>query len=293
MSQTIFLPFHGRVFERSIRILGLLCIIVSSLSAQSRRDSGDQGARFMERIDADEGAERIASFRSQRLDGDFRFEFILEHLPQFAEKFRYSGTMWGSWNERGAISRFSIEIPREDGGPAGLIELIIQSGLNPEVWLRKKSDESFRLIEKEALFEPIVPGIVYTPFDLLMPFIYWTDYTYVGPTRKSSRVAQQFDLFPPEDSIYASRGITKVRVGLDNEYDTLLFVEVNGKDSEPKSRFSVEGWKKVDGRYIVKTISLEDLDSSARTRFIVEEAEVGLSLDPGAFFNPDTIVEVR
>jgi hypothetical protein len=82
-------------------------------------------------------------------------------------------------------------------------------------------------------------------------------------------------------------------VGLDNEYDTLLFVEVSGEDSEPKSKFSVEGWKKVDGRYIVKTITLEDLSSSDRTRFIVDEADVGLSLDPLEYFEVASFSEAR
>lgn len=292
MSLSNLLPSHNQVFGRSVRILSAFCIVVSSLSAQSRRGDSDSGSRFMERIDADEGAARLASFRSQRLDGDFRFEFTLEHVPQFDPKFRYKGTMWGSWNEQGAISRFSIKVPHKES-PDELIDLIIQSGIEPKVWSRKNVDASFHLVDGEGLFKPIIPGIVYTPFDLLMPFIYWTDYSYVGPVRKSSRVAQQFDLYPPEDSIYAARGITKVRVGLDNEYDTLLFVEVNGADSEPKSKFSVEGWKRVDGRVIVKTISLEDLTTSDRTRFIVDDAEVGLTLNPLEYFNATTAAEVR
>ena len=58
-------------------------------------------------IDAEEGQRRIRLPR-QRLDGDYRFRFELEHCAS-RQKPRYYGTMWGSWNELGPSAGLSSQ----------------------------------------------------------------------------------------------------------------------------------------------------------------------------------------
>ena len=50
--------------------------------------------------------------------------------------------------------------------------------------MRTARDGEFDELTGDALREPILPGIVYTPFDLQMPFLYWEDYNYEGPACK-------------------------------------------------------------------------------------------------------------
>jgi len=240
----------------------------------------------MEKIDLEEGAKRMASFRAQRLEGDFCFKFQLEQKPRRGKTVRYDGVMYGSWNERGPVSRFQL-FPEQIGkeAPIGLsaIEMIVQNGVAPEVWVRRHASERFTLIADEALFEPIFEGVLYTPFDLQMPFIFWEDYVYEGPSRVLSRIGQRFLMQPPEGSLAAQNGVTAVRIALDDAYYALLQVEVLGADGHERSRFTVESLKKVQGQYIVKEIKLKNLFSKDATSFNVKAASVGLIFDAAVF----------
>jgi len=257
--------------------------------AVAQRVGGDEARRGMERIDEEEGALRLESFRQQRLDGDFVFEFQLEHKPRRGRTVRYDGIMWGSWNEQGPITRFAI-LPDglvESDFESSAIEVIVQNGPAPQAWIKKQGEDGFVLIEDEALFEPILPGVLYSVFDLQMPFIYWQDYVYEGPALVgASRVAQRFLMLPPEGSVSMQRGIKGVRIGLDDTYNALWRIEVINEDGSVGSRFAVESFKKVEEQYIVKRITLTDYPSKDRTTFNVTEASVGLELDAKNFEVP-------
>ncbi|MBT4758164.1 MAG: hypothetical protein HOO08_07200 [Opitutae bacterium] len=252
----------------------------------------------MEKIDAEEGAKRIASFRAQRLSGDFCFKFQLEHKPKnSSQTFRYNGVMFGSWNERGPVNRFQLYPERVKRGKlveVPPIELIVQNGVSPEVWIRHCAAEPFVRIEDEALFKPIFDGVIYTPFDLQMPFIYWNDYTYEGPANVLSRIGQLFLMKPPEGSLSARHGISGVQIALDDMYYGLLGVEVFGVDGEPRSDFTLRSFQKVQGQYIVKEIVLSEVDGGkvqSSTGFKVKRASVGLIFD-AAVFDPECNTDV-
>lgn len=264
-------------------VAGLFCICVSSSASAQRADHKESP---YVKIDQEEGVRRMAAFRSQRLEGDYCFRFELEHLPRRGDKKTYLGTMWGSWNEQGPITRFEI-FPSENSveGEAAVVELIVQNGIDPHAWIRHGRSGSFNKITGDALFEPVLPGVVYSPFDLQMPFIYWDSFSYEGPVRVQSRIAQQFLMSPPEASLSDARGIGAVRVCLDDSYDALLRIEVLNGDGDELSRFTVESFKKVQGQYIVKEITLKNYATRDRTRFKVKEASVGQKLQPH-FFDP-------
>ncbi|MEM1222729.1 MAG: hypothetical protein AAGH40_08190 [Verrucomicrobiota bacterium] len=258
---------------------------VSGFCSVEAQPSKDNDSRY-QLIDRDEGERRLAAFRRQRLRGDYCFNFQLEHLPRREKTVRYNGTMWGTWNEQGALTRFQISktaLGSSETSPDLFLEVIIQNGANPSVWKRRTSDENFERISGDQLFEPLISGIVYSPFDLQMPFIFWDEFEYEGPVRVKSRIVQRFLMLAPDDPIYESRGIDAVRLSLDDTYDALFVVEVVGEEGKELSRFDVENFKKVQGQYIVKSITLKDHVSKDRTRFIVKEASVGLDLDPLIF----------
>jgi len=284
--ETYFLKLFKRSAVCGLTVAGLFCAY-SQASAQVRL-SGEPASRFMERIDAEEGAQRLAAFRRQRLEGDFCFEFELAHKPRRGRTIPYKGIMWGSWNELGPITRFRVSSARPKDGKSvdssvG-VELIIQNGVTPQAWIRRNGGSDFTLIKGEALFEPIMPGLLYSPFDLQMPFVYWKDFTYEGPTLVGvTRVAQQFLMQPPVTSACAEQGISGVRVGLDDTYNALWRIEVMNAESEVASRFAVESFKKIQEQYIVKRITLTDYTSRDRTTFEVKAASVGISLNRNLF----------
>ena len=284
--KTYFLKLFRRSAVCGLTVAGLFCAYLQTSAQVSL--GGERASRFMERIDTEEGAKRLAAFRRQRLVGDFCFEFELAHKPRRGRTIPYQGIMWGSWNESGPITRFRVSsVLPKDGGFANSsegVELIIQNGVAPQAWIRRNDGSDFVLIEGEALFEPIMPGLLYSPFDLQMPFIYWKDFTYEGPTLVGvTRVAQQFLMQPPVLSTSAERGISGVRVGLDDTYNALWRIEVVNAESEVASRFAVESFKKIQEQYIVKRITLMDYTSRDRTTFEVKAAAVGLSLNRDSF----------
>jgi hypothetical protein len=269
-------------------VVGLFFGLLLCGYAQSPERAGVRDAKMgMERIDAEEGARRLNAFREQRLQGDYVFDFQLEHKPRKARTVRYDGIMWGSWNEHGAITRF--EISTGLAGAGADLELLIQNGREPKAWRRRNPSEDFKLIKGKDLFQPLLPGLVYSVFDLQMPFIFWDNFIYEGPSLVgASRVAQRFLMIPPEGSESARQGISGVRVSLDDTYNALWRVEVLDEGSNIRSKFSVESFKKVQEQYIVKRITLVDYPSKDRTTFKVLDASVGLKLDGKLFEMPDS-----
>lgn len=282
-------PVPQRPIRCVLLVMGLcLGLLPAAVPAFGQRPGGNEARRGMERIDQEEGAKRLEAFRRQRLEGDYVFEFELEHKPRRARTVRYDGVMWGSWNERGAVTRFKIFLNNGDTESSDpLVELIVHNGAEPGAWIRRDSSRPFKRVEGEALFEPLLPGWIYSVFDLQMPFIYWNDFIYEGPSLIGmSRVAQNFLMLPPEKSQSARQGIKGVRVALDDTYNALWRVEVVRADDTVDSKFEVESFKKVQGQYIVKRITLTDYPGEDRTTFDVEDASVGLKLDPELFEVP-------
>lgn len=263
-------------------VIGLFFVLLSS---DAQRPLNDVVKPGMERINEEEGARRLEAFRRQRLEGDYVFEFQLEHKPRRARTVRYDGIMWGTWNDKGALTRLKVLSGEAgDNTSSTLVELIIQNGSEPSAWIRRDATEEFKPVQGEALFEPLLPGLVYSVFDLQMPFIYWDEFIYEGPSLVgASRVAQRFLMIPPEDSESARQGIKGVRILLDNTYNAILRIEVIDNDESVKSEFSVESLKKIEGQYIVKKITIEESSSKDRTTFRVMDADVGIRLDRDIF----------
>lgn len=257
------------------------CTPLSCEAQMPRKGDG----RYQE-IDAEEGRKRLAYFRNQRLDGDYCFRFELEHLPRRGKAVRYTGTMWGTWSEAGPMTRLHLDVAADQGSTAEavVIEYLFQNGPQPKAWLKNRETGSFDLLTGDLLMKPILEGIVYSPFDLQMPFIYWSDYDYEGPVRVKSRVAQTFLMHAPAEAEDAWAG--SVRIGIDDVYNALLRIEVLETKDRMRSQFTIESFKKVQGQYIVKQVVLKDLATKDRTRFKVKQASVGLLLDD-AWFDPD------
>ena len=249
----------------------------------------------MERIDTIEGAKRLAAFRRQRLEGDC-FEFELAHKPRQDRTIPYAGIMWAHGMNRTnhALRVYPVRLKENESvNSSQEVELIIQNGVTPQAWIRRNDGCDFELIEGEALFEPIMPSLLYSPFDLQMPFVYWKEFTYEGPTLVgASRIAQQFLMQPPALSASAQRGIGGVRVSLDDTYNALWRIEVMNAESEVSSRFAVESFKKIQDQYIVKRITLTDYSSRDRTTFEVKAAAVGISLNQ-KLFCPVSVLSVE
>lgn len=259
-----------------------------SVGMAQRTTQNEVRSRIMERLDEEEAARLLAFFRMQGLEQNFCFQFQLEHKPRRGRTVCYKGFMYGSRNERGPISRLKLfpdKITEGSSETLSPIEMIVQNGPSPAVWIRRQSSEAFTLIQDSSMFEPVFEGVLYTPFDLQMPFIFWDDYAYEGPSRVLSRIGHKFSMFPPEGSLAEREGVSAVRVSVDDTYYALLRAEILQEDKKVRSRFTVRGIKKIQGFYIVKQVELKNLITKDATDFKVKAASLGLEFT-AAMFDP-------
>lgn len=150
--------------------------------------------------------------------------------------------------------------------------------------MRRSGSGEFVKVEGESLFQPVFEGVVFRPFDLQMPFIYWEDFRYEGPDRIGSYAAlQNFMMIPPDDSAAAELGVSGVRIGIDDDYNALRRIELIDTEGDVRSEFVAQGFRQIGDQWIVSRVSIQDKESRDRTTFRVTAAALGLDYARGVF----------
>ena len=245
-----------------------------------------------ERLTDEQAINRLNQFRNQRLSKDFTFHFELEHIPRRGDSTFYHGYMWGTWNANGPLIRTRYcTLPDAFHGRS--IELILQNGRQPSAWFRNLESveptaprlrPEFVQLPPTHWYRPILPGVDYTPFDLLMPFTYWEDTKYVKPDKVKGRPAQMYEAFPPNNFPGANVKFSSIRYALDDSYNALLRVETLDTNRKPIQTFQILSFKKIEeGEWIVKTIDLINEVTRDKARFQVRAARLHDSLPPMLF----------
>jgi hypothetical protein len=231
-------------------------------------------------IDPAEGARILEAFRHARTQGDYSFAFKLVNRPKDGEETEVYGHMWGTWDDEGrALNRVDLALPG-----AHTLHLIYRGGADGRI-LRSLDDGKAVEITGEERFKPILDGTTFTPFDLQMPFLFWTDYKYEGTKKLIGRNAHYFLLTPPAG--FEGKEVRSVRVAIDADFMVMLYAEELGKGEKSVKAFRINDFAKTDGQWIVKEIDLVDAATKNRTRFKVIDAWLGLNLPPETF-KPDT-----
>ncbi len=128
--------------------------------------------------------------------------------------------------------------------------------------------------------KPWIKGINHTPFDLLMPFAS-LPCKYEKSGRVCGRPAHLFIFTSPESNhSFPSHG---VRLAIDDAYVAPLRIEHLDGGLLPSRVFSLQSFKKIDERWLVKAIDAKDRDSGSRTRYELVEVAHGLDLNPSIF----------
>jgi len=279
------MPVFALAGARAARFLALACCALCVCSpAVAQRGGIRDPIPEPEDLAADEAAERLDRLRRQRLAGDFVFHVHLEHLPRRGDATTYRGKMWGTWRGSVPWTRVTVALePKAEGSDAAKaseVEVLLRAGPEPKAW--RRADGAFRPIEGAALFEPLIPGVPYSAFDLQMPFLHWKDFDYLGP-KEGGYPAQRYLLRAPGDAPARQAGVRAARLFLDDRYNALRRVDLLGSENEVRSSFRVRSFKKVQDQYIVKTVDLVDEATQDRARFEVRRAAVGLDLPDGVF----------
>ncbi len=235
---------------------------------------------------AGEARQALEQLRQQGIAGSYYLAFELRVMPRRGAERLMRGSLWGSRNASGPLTRVSI-VPPPGGGAER--RLLIQNGSHAAVW-RWEEGRPVEMLGVTALFDPVVPGTELTAFDLEMPFIYWNDFVYEGLVRFLGRPAQVLLLRPPPEFAAKYPALQGVRVHLDTQFHALMQTELIGADGAVLKTVSLLDLKKVGEQWVPKTFDLRDEVSHDKTRFGVTAAALNLEFSP-VLFEPARLSE--
>lgn len=229
-------------------------------------------------LTADEATRLVQEVRQADIAGDYYFEFELVAMPRRGEERTFRGRWWGSRNAQGPIRR--IEITDADGAKQ---RLLLQNGERAALW--RWAGGQARVLGAADLFTPLLPGVELTPFDLQMPFLFWSDAVLQGQQRIRNRGTHVFLFRAPAQFDAGGSGIAAARVFLDAQLNAIMQTELLDARGRVLKRFSPLALKVVDGQPVPKTIDFRNDATGAKAR--LQFAAVALKLEyDDALFEP-------
>ncbi len=259
-------------------------LLGAAVAASAAPGSNPQATTYVQfgAPDQAEGRRVLAQFRQAGIAGEYYLEFDLRVMPRRGDEQVFHGRLWGGRNEQGAVLRVAV------ADAAGHERrLLIQNGENSAVW---RSDSATDTPQSVSSFEPLVPGVELTAFELQMPYIYWPDATLerVAPIR--SRPAHVFLFHPPAAWAAQHPEIGGVRAYLDTQFNAPVQTELLDSQGHVLRTLSLVDLKKVGGQYIVKSVDLRNEATRDKTRFQVTAAALGLEFS-SVVFEPARLIE--
>ena len=226
--------------------------------------------------DAAEAARLIEQFRRWDVAGQYYLEFELHELPRRGDERVYHGRLWGSRNARGPITRIAL-----NGADGGERRLLLQNGEQSALWRL----DGGRVVPLGigAWFEPVVPGVELTAFDLKMPFLYWPGATVEKIARIRGRPANQFVFRPPPAAAEQFPQLTAARAYLDTQFNMPLQTELLGRDGAVLKTLSLVDLKKIGEQWMVKSLDVRDETTRNKSRVLVTGVALNLTLAPEVF----------
>jgi len=269
-----------RIIQQALIVLFLsqVCLLANRPAERLK------GTEEVKKLEGEQIDQFINAFRSQQLSGDYIFDFELEHRPARGDTRTWYGRMWGTWTPQGPLTRLRIKPHTAD---AGEVELLVQSGADPIIW--RKQNGATKQLTSAQMHEPLFEGVVYTPYDLALPFAYWEEYAYKDTTRVKGFPAQVFRMTPPASVREQNPALDVVEATFHADYHALMKAVMLDEKGDKLRSYQVQDFKKIDDQYIVGSIELWDHRTRDYTRFAVNSAAVGLRLDPQQYFTPQAL----
>lgn len=228
----------------------------------------------------EESGEFWRNFRVLRPAATYSFEFTLRHMPRRGDGPEFKGILWGGLTNRGTVTRIVLH---PVGSPDETVEYLAINAREPELW-RWSPASGLEAIDGAESLDPLIQGVLFSPFDVAMPFLYWDDYDYLRSERVRGRSAHVFNLTPPldgDDAVYPDIGV--VEVAVDSQFNAMLQIEVHDPDGDHARSMNMLNFRRAGERWIVRTMDLVDEDSRDKTRFSITGAAFDIPLSAADF----------
>lgn len=224
----------------------------------------------------EEAARLLQQFRQSGVPGEYYLEFELHHLPRRGEEKVFRGRLWGGRSAVGALTRVELTDAANRQH-----RFLIQNGEQPAVW--KFADGKVEQLGIAALFQPLIPGVEVSAFDVQMPFLYWPDATLEKIARLRGRPTNAFVFRAPSAFTQQNSDVTAARAYLDTQFNALMQTELLGKNNRPLKTFSLLNLKTVDRQPLPKAADYRNEVTRDKTRLVVTAAALNLDLPPAVF----------
>lgn len=215
----------------------------------------------------------------------YRFEFI--HYPRSGQPTIDHGFLSGPYPDS-PVLRIDI-FSRGQNAQRKSSFLLIRDQNNSRAWKFDAGNSLVKSLSPDDWLLPWIEGINHAPFDLLMPFVNWS-FEYEKSGKVCGRPAHLFIFNLGENSKFTSSFVRSVRLAIDDNYFAPLRIEIRDGSILPRRIISLQSYKKVHDRWIVKAIDVKDRDSGSRTRFEFKAAAHQLDL-PEAVFQHDGLAQ--
>ncbi len=240
----------------------------------------------------EEAAERLQRYRDylgihpaeEAFHHGYSLKFRVERQARGAEKVVREGVLSGLALGHGLMR---LDLHATQAGEKGRC-FLMHNGPEPVV-LRCEYGANPEKLEAKNLFTPLGEGLSHSLFDLMLPFVFW-DAEYEKSGKVVGRPSHLYSFTPPAWVRKVKPDLRRIRLALDDVYDTPLRVEYFGKRGVPDRSFALVSLKKVGEDWVPKTLDGRDALTRSKTRFCITAAATDLDLGVRSF-KPEGMAE--
>ncbi len=177
------------------------------------------------------------------------------------------------WGGDPMQARYAV-LDEESGRPLEEMRLVRRRDAAPE-WTYRHGIP-LRQAEPPNLFESI-RGTDVSWMDLSLSFLWWTGGRLVGEERIRGYPCHIVEIPAPqherEANEGANRAYAKVRLWIDHENHMLLQAKGYDRDGEPIRRMWVRSLQKIDDRWMIKDMEVQQYPAVHRTKLTIREVD--------------------
>lgn len=280
-SNSIFQSLRGLNPRRLLFVIIMIALSGVWLSAQPKgRTPPNRGTPG--ELSSAEAESLWTQFLRRQAIGSFYFEFELQFRPARLETQNFDGRFWGSWQPGDQRTRFQLQNSEQEGFERWLM----LNGLQPELYHYRTSEEGIQQIPETAWFEPLTAELPLPPFFILMPYLYWGNPEYLGPSRVLGRPVHTFRLTNPDPD----HSVRHADIRIDEDFYALLEAGFLNAEKDVIFQLEIRSLKKVEEEWIPRTLVWKNLQSRDTFVLKIQAAALGFSL-PDGLLQPACLTE--